>query len=55
MGRGLKKPPARRDGSDGHMRRRDITLVAGLVILVVLLFGLFGGGMMGFGGAGPWD
>jgi putative membrane protein len=36
------------------MRGRDIALVTGLVILVVLLFGLLGGGMMGYGGGAPW-
>ncbi len=31
------------------MRDRDIASIIGVVLLVVLLFGLLGGGMMGFG------
>ena len=31
------------------MRDRDIFAIAGVVVLVVLLFGFLGGGMMGFG------
>ncbi|MCL4532255.1 MAG: SHOCT domain-containing protein [Actinobacteria bacterium] len=31
------------------MRDRDIFTIAGVVVLVVLLFGFLGGGMMGFG------
>ena len=36
------------------MRGRDIALVIGLVVLVVLLFGLLGSGMMGYGWGEPW-
>jgi putative membrane protein len=36
------------------MRGRNIALVVGLVILVVLVVGLFGGGMMGYGRGGPY-
>lgn len=36
------------------MRGRDITLVTGLVLMVVLLFGPLGGGMMGYGWGAPW-
>ena len=35
------------------MRDRDIAAIAGVVVLVVLLFGFLDGGMMGFGGFGP--
>ncbi len=35
------------------MRDRDIGVTAGVVVVVVLLFGFLGGGMMGFGGFGP--
>lgn len=46
------------------MQGRDVAIVAGVVVLVILVLGLLGGGMMGFGGmmggyygsgfAGPW-
>lgn len=32
------------------MRGRDIAVVVGVVVLVVLLLGVVGGGLMGFGG-----
>ena len=32
------------------MQGRDVAIVVGIVVLVVLLFGGLGGGMMGFGG-----
>ena len=35
------------------MRDRDIAVIAGVVVVVVLLFGFPGAGMMGFGGFGP--
>ena len=36
------------------MRGKDIALVIGLVVLVVLLPSLLGGGMMGYGWGGPY-
>lgn len=36
------------------MRGRDVVLVAGVVVLALLLLGLFGSGMTGYGRTGPW-
>ncbi len=36
------------------MENRDIAGTIGIIVIVVLLFGFMGGGMMGFGGMGPW-
>ena len=35
------------------MQNRDVAIIVGVIIVVVLLFGLLGGGMMGFGGMWP--
>jgi len=35
------------------MRGRDVAIIVGAVVLIVLLLGLLGGGMMGWGMMGP--
>ena len=36
------------------MQGRDVAIIVGAIVLIILLLGLLGGGMMGFGGMMGW-